>query len=420
MMTRCSARRRRWSRPHHRGTEFLLLSLLASLIAVGCGGTSKPVAATNASAPASDTSSAVSVATTTPPPAATSPELILCQEEPSSLVIQLAALSGGPEGVTVTPLSTFSNVLEKTCIVSPDLTKLAQLSEPSDGSKLAGYLPAGGGSFVNLSGHDSSSYSDTPVTDESPLFNPATGELWWTTDGQVWSSAVSGGTPEYHDTGSVGAFSADGEPLPYPVPTSPDGSIGAIEKPNEELSGQSGSGLGLVIGKPSVLDAACQNRAGHAGKETLTVATYVEQCPGVASVVLPETTCKFFIGFVSASAFVCQTDDDGNERFDRLSFKLDGHTIKIRSDMPLTPPTQMYLDVAHEAAQVAPDGRTLWYTATRRATPTETSEQTTLYVIPTGTPTVEPAPVSLTPEIAVTTSTAMAGWRWRGKFLPGS
>jgi hypothetical protein len=403
-MTRCSL------------AALLLLLANASVFAVGCGGASKPVAATNASAPVSDTSSAVSTATTTPPPASTAPELIFCQEEPGSLVIQLAALSGGPEGVTVTPLSTFSNVLEKTCNVSPDLTKLAQLSETSDGSKLAGYLPAGGG-FVNLSGHDSNSYSDTPVTDESLLFNPATGELWWTTAGQIWSSAVNGGTPEYHGTGLVGAFSAASEPLPYPVSTSPDKSIGVIEKQLEELSGQSGSGLGLAIGKPGALDAACQDRTVH-GNEIPAVSTLVSQCPGVANVVLPETTCKFFIGFVSASAFVCQTDKDGNESFDRLTFTIEGRRVKIVSDVPLTPPTQMYLDVAHEAAQVAPDGQTLWYTATRRATPTESSEQTSLYVIPTGTPTAEPAPVSLTPETAVTASTEMAGWRWHGKFLP--
>jgi hypothetical protein len=326
----------------------------------------------------------------------------------------LVALSDSPTGVTVTSLNTFSNVLEKTCNVSSDLSKLAQLSEPSDGSKLAGYLPAGGGSFVNLSGHNSNSYSDTPVTDAGPLFGPGTGELWWTIGDQVWSSVETDGTPEYHGTGSVGGFSATGEPLPSPVPTSPNGSIGAIDTPDEELPGQARIGVGLAIGKPAALNAACQNRARRAGKETLTVATFAEQCPGIASVILPETTCKLFVGFVSASAFVCQVDSDGNERFDHLSFKTTGHTVKIVSEMPLTPPTQMYLN----AVEVSPDGQTLWYTATRRATPPGQTEQTSLYIVPTRTPTAEPMPVSLTPQISLEAIT-VAGWRWHGQFLPG-
>ncbi len=308
--------------------------------------------------------------------------------------------------MTVTPLSTFSNVSEKTCAVSPDLTKLAEISETSDGSKVVGYLPTGG-NFVNLSGHDSNSYSDTPITDENPMFNPTTGELWWTREKYMWSSDVSGGTPEDHGAGLLGAFTTAGEPLPYSVSTSPDGSIGAIEKPLEDLNG-----LGLAIGKSNALTASCQNRAGKGGNEIPAVITFVSQCPGVASIVLPEATCRFFTGFVSDSAFVCRTSDNGGERerFDRLAFKIEGHKVKIVSDITLTPPTQMKL----EASVISPDGKTLWYFGIRNTSTSAPSEQASLYVIPTNTPTSEPAPVSLTPETALTATPQLAGWRWHG------
>lgn len=395
------------SRLSCRGTALLLCLALATLLVIGCGGASRPVAASHASTYASDTVS--TAATTTPTASSASPELIVCQEEPGSRAIQLDALSGDAEGVTVAPVASFSNLSEKTCSVSPDLTKLAELSETSDGSKLAGYVPAGGGGFVNLSGHDSNSYSDTPVEDQDPLFNPVTGELWWMVNenggDSLWSAPTTGGSLHDHGPnrlgGNLAAFTAAGEPLASSMPTSPDGSLTAVNSDAElDVSGDQ-----LTIGKSSAFAASCHDN--------------VTDCPGAASITFSEPSyqssvaCESFIGFASDSAFICRVNDNGRERFDRLSFKLEGHQLKIISDVPLTPPTQMALG----GVRVSADGKTLWYIATRQATPGDSNEQqANLYVIRTDTPTPEPAPAVLTPAIPLATIT-MAGWRLHGQFI---
>jgi len=364
------------------------------------------------SAPASNTSSVVSAAATAPPPASASPELLLCQEAPGSRTRQLEALSGGPEGVTVTSLASFSGVSEKTCSVSPDLTKLAEISETSEGSKVAGYLPAGGSSFVNLSGHASNGYSGTTHTDEQPLFDPVTGDLWWTSERHVRSSALNGGKPQDHGSGQVGAFTAAGEPRVYKWSRSPDGSVEVFAKNLEEI--HYSQGLGLAIGRSRDVSASCEDRAGkNPSPGGVGAADFIRACPGVARVAF-ETTCDSFVGLISDSAFICGLTKDGGQRFYRVTFAINGNQVKIVSHVPLTPATMMEIGWT----VVSPDGRTLWYLATSGGSTPESTEQTKLYIVSTATPTPEPSPVSLTPETSLATIT-MTGWRWHGRFLPG-
>jgi hypothetical protein len=347
-------------------------------------------------------------------PGSSSPELVMCREVPGSHVVELDALRGGPDGVAVTPVASFPGVPEKTCLASPDLSKLAVLSEASDGSKVAGYMRVGGG-FVGLSGHNSNSYSDTPVSDVDPLFNPVSGELWWMVEESgdreshwsMWSAPVGGGSPHSHGPNNLGgnlaAFTAAGEPIAVSLHTSPDGTLAAFTTKDVWHE----DGIELTIGRVNALTADCVRHASHS-------------C-GLAQIPFLEgdqssVVCEVFIGLTSNSAFVCQVKDQwGRQLFDRLDFKLAGSRVKITNDTSLTPPTNMILS----DAQVAPDGQTLWYLASRQSA-SEPTQQTSLYILPTDTPTAEPAPVTLTPSGAVTAAAQVAGWRWHGRFRPGA
>jgi hypothetical protein len=418
---------------HQRRLLALSGLILITLLIAGCGGSGTPAVA-HANASTTGTALATPLSTTPTTSASTTsaststgpPEAIFYQNESDSG--QLAAMSGAPGGLSVTPLASFSEESSDESpgldiyTFSPDLSKQAAIATTSDGSKVAGYIPAGGGSFVNLSGHDSNGYSDAPVTDEAPQFNPASGELWWTSGKHVWSAAVSGGSPQDHGVGSFVAFNASGEPVASSLATSPDGTLTAIEDNPMAIEDNGAQNSTFVIGKSSVLTPSCQQPA-STGKPTefpalaLNAEAIVRKCPGSASVTFAENTkpsCQSFIGFVSDSAFVCQTYEANSRSFDLLTFKIEGNKVKVLHEASLAPPTQMDL---HESA-VAPDGKTLWYVGVRNASATNPTEQTNLYVIPTNTLTPEPSPVSLTPQTAITGYDHLIGWRWHGHLLP--
>jgi hypothetical protein len=381
-----------------------VLALLAAtvtwaLAACGSSGASSSTASALAARvareqnePTEETSTPGSTSTTTTTASSSeSPELLLCASEPGSTTRQVLALSGGSGGVSASPLASFPNASESTCAVSPDLTKLAEISETSDGSTVAGYVPTGGGSFVNLSGHNSGSYSDTPVKDEHPMFDPVTGDLWWTSNEHSWSVPVTGGTPHEHGTGLFGGFGPAGEPAGAQVLTSPDGSLGGTANID-------------------VVEAAYDLRVTIGKARTLTACAGQDQCPGEASITLP-ASAHTLAGFVSDSAMVCQVYGSGGEQFNLISFKIVGRSIKVVREVSLTPPTQMKLG----AALLSPDGKTLWYIGARSG-----SEQGSLYVVPTSTPTAEPSPVSITPTSSLTTTDQMIGWRWHGRVVLGA
>lgn len=382
---------------------------LVSLVATGCGSSAAPSTSTASAKPAAASTASLAAKTTPSTPASSSPELIVCEEEPGSRVVELSALSGGAEGVSARSVASFSDVSEKTCALSPDLSKLAELSETSDSSKVAGYLPAGGGSFVNLSGHNSNSYSNTAVIDVGPLFSPTSGDLWWMAQEgsgfSLWSAPAAGGAPENHGAAQLGGnlvdFTPTGEPIAVSLARSPDGTLAAFTT-KEVLHEE---GIELTIGRASALTADCVHSNHGCG---LAQVPFLE---GAQSSV----ACQTFIGFVSNSAVVCQNNENGLQRFDRLDFRLAGRAVKVTDDTPLTPSTQMLIG----GVVVSPDGKTLWYTASREASETQPSAETHLYIVPTEEPTSEPSPVSVTPEVSLATI-IMAGWRWHGHFQSGA
>jgi hypothetical protein len=405
----------------------VLLAVMAAVACAGCGSSGSSSSAGSASAAAreareqneqsesaahGETSSTPTVSTTTASVSTGSPELILCREEQLDSPA-LLALSGGSEGVSVTTLVSFSGADQTTdCSISPDLTKLAEQGGESEEFTVAGYLPASSGSFVNLSGNKGNSYSGSSVDDERPMFNPVSGELWWTSEGHIWSAPVSGGTPQDHGAGRLEAFSTSGEPLPDRVAPSPDGSMGAIANDTEDVG--DGEALGLAIGKASALTASCLNRAG-AGAAVAIIASH---CPGVGSLSFPEGN-RLFIGFVSDSAFICEDISSEGPRFDLIMFKIMGSRVKIVSDAPLTPPTTREVGWA----AVSPDGKRLWYTATGGASTQESPEQSTqspLYVVSASSPTSNPSPVSVSPAGSVVSADKAIGWRWNGQWLDGA
>lgn len=391
----------------------VLLLALVALVAVGCGGTARPPTAPVR--PVVTSRSPVAAApTTTANATSSSPELILCREEPR-FSPQLVALSGGQGGVSVTTLASFTGTHHTgECSASPDLTKLATLSTTAEGSTVAGYLPAGSGGFVNVSGHETNDYSGVSHVEGVSLFNPVTGELWWSSD-HLWSSALNSSQPHDHGVGQLGVFNAAGEPRAYKWSPSPDGSIQAFAKDLEEI--HYSQGLGLAIGHSRNVTAACENRAVRAASSSpggIGASDFARACPGVAHIAF-ETTCDTFVGLISDSELICGLTKDSGQRFYRVGFVISGDQVKIVSHVPLTPTTTM--EIGWTA--VSPDGKALWYMATSGTSTPEATEQTRLYIVPTSNPTREPSPVSLTPEVPLETS-SVVGWRWHDHWLDGA
>jgi hypothetical protein len=407
----------------------LSLLTLGPLVVAGCGGSGTSGAA-HANASTTETALATSLNTTpttsssAPSTSTGSPELVLCLHEPNSSS-QLLALSGGAEGVSVTPLASFAGAGESTaCSVSPDMTKLAALSTTPEGSNVAGYYPNGGGAFVNVSGHESNGYSGVSHADGDPLFNPATGELWWSSEGHMWSSALNGATPQERGEGRVEGFAVSGAPSPNSVSSSPDGSVEAyinlqeMEENNREV--------GLAIGPTHALGVACQNRADK-GVYTPAVSQLVSACPGVGSTTFSaegchtaSTTCEAFIGFISDSEYIVEStpapsSSGGGERFYRVAFKIDNGQIKVVSRVPITPSTTMTIGWA----TISPNGESLWYVTKNSNSTYEATEATKLYIVPTHTATSEPSPVSVTPATSLAAA-SVTGWRSNGHWRPSA
>jgi hypothetical protein len=403
------------------------LAVIALSTFTGCGSSSPSSSTASSAQPVANTSTSQTSSSpgsqTTPATAAgasnSSPELILCQHEGSST--QVMALSGGAEGVSITSLASFS-ADEAGCSVSPDLTKLAELSTTSEGSKVAGYVPASGGSFVDAAGHETNGYSGASITDEGPLFDPVTGDLWWNSEGHVWSSSLNGTQPQEHGTGRVQGFSPSGEPSADPWTVSPDGSLEAYV--NHEEPGGYTFQVGLAIGPTSAITSACENR-GSPGNESAAASNLVSDCRGVASTSfegdgchIAETTCESFVGLISDSQFILEsTPTSQQQRFYRITFRLAGGKIDIVSRVAITPPTTK----AIEWAGVSPDGKTLWYLTKAGGSEPEATEQGApeLYIVPTDTTTEHPTSVSVTPATSLA-NMSLVGWRWHEHWYGGA
>jgi hypothetical protein len=390
-------------------SRIVVLAGLAALplAAVGCGSSGKSAATTRASKASAAAPAAKTPATK---PAASSstnvPELIICEAD-SQTSGELDAFSSRPTGVTSVLLTHFAARCSESANLytfSSDLSKMATTSQSSDGSTVAGYDPANNGTFVDLSGHHNNSYSNAQVTDSNPLFNPATGELWWNSNGHMWAASASGGPPEDEGPGEIAAFTASGEPLQpnEGLVDSPGGLQAAVRGGNNGTGGPS-----LAIAKPNVLTPACQKRVLDTGR----------QCPGVTMVPIDNdpngSACKF-TGFVSNSEFVCLVGGGGGEQFDL--FSIDSSKHRATYTMALTPPTNLKLGRGY----VSPDGKTLWYTGIHEDPEETAQEQLHLFVVPTDSYSAEPSPAAVTAPESLNSNGAVIAWRWHGHLLPGN
>jgi hypothetical protein len=73
---------------------------------------------------------------------------------------------------------------------------MAAVEHNAAGNVVAGYVPAGGGPFVNLAGNETRGFSDQAVTDGQPRFDWTTGELWWQSNYALWSASVTAKQPK--------------------------------------------------------------------------------------------------------------------------------------------------------------------------------------------------------------------------------
>jgi hypothetical protein len=388
------------------------MALLGSVaVLAGCGGSSQPTVAVSSTATVASTTQSM---TSTQPSV---PELLYCVEtsgvtagsEVEALTYEAAHVAGRPIASFATACGEGTNVYS----YAPDISKQATTSSEgaTDGSVMAGYLPAGGG-FVNLSGHEGSAYGDTAVHDADPFIDPKTEELWWIREEhQVWSAPLSGegqarphGRAPDYGNGSISGFNPNGEPLPLPLSMSPDGALAAAV-----------SGSRVAVGQPHVFTAACLDRAFAAGD-----GEYYDfqrsPCPGITEVAYANPAdCTAFVGFVSNRSFICETGAE------RSGFALTLLSLSFRAGRAIASPRLTLAPPMHQVLQdieVSPDGKDVWFVGVRH--PLEDNTESSLYVLPTSTPTRRPAPVTVIPEDLLTTNGQVVGWRWQGQTWPAS
>lgn len=396
----------------------LALPLLIGIVALatGCGSSGTATAhhaaalttRSTATAPASDVNASTA-----------SPQLLYCLDVGSGS--ELVALSQELERIAVVPVASFADACNQDSTIysySTDLSKQATANGSTDtgGGDIqtteAGYLPTNDAAFVNLSGQASnSSYTENVVANTNPYFDPKTGELWWIRESHLWSVPVSGGSPRQHGlapdygNGISEAFLPNGDPIPRALASAPDGKL---------LAAYPKEGAKLAVGMPSAFTASCLNKAFDAGDGGGYDFTR-SPCPGLLAVSYKATPnrspCEKFVGFVSDSRFVCAASTESGTRFDLIGLTISGSSATAKYLTTLTPPTQMTL----HGSQVSPDGKTLWYWATRNAM--ESGSQTNLYVVPTTAVTTNPKPASLTRSELLTANGDVIGWRWNGHLL---
>lgn len=372
----------------HRRLRYLVAGALVALLLAGCGTTSRSHSITSA-APGHST---------TPPNG-----LVVCVPGFNSAGnddMTLELLTDGSTGAARMPLLTVGTDCpsygddDSVYLYSPNLTEVAGTSSESDGSNVAGYFVGPGGAFVNLSGHSSKVFTDMVVDDQTPIFDPVTGDLWWSRGNEMWSAPLHGGSARPEGPGMVAGFTPQGAPLRVPLVSSPDGSISATYADNT---------WGTLV--PTPVDITLGPTTASTTKCTESTLG-ASACPNVAT--LEPANCFDFDGFVSDKSFVCF---DG-EHYDLETFTLDGTTATVTGSLQLTPNTSLSI----EGGLVDPSGKRLWFTDRGGA----------LYVIPTTSPTAEPTPTSVSVGQQTMGGSAFAaggfvvGWCWNGKMQPAA
>jgi hypothetical protein len=288
---------------------------------------------------------------------------------------------------------------------------MAATEHNAAGNVVAGYVPDGGGAFVNVAGGEKRGFSDVPVVDQQPRFNWTTGELWWVTNNEMWSASVTAKQPQMRDKSAneIDGFSPSGEPEELVWQQSLGGKV-VFMQPNGEEYNLTGNGIvvGTLVTGPG-LDAACEKGDGG----SIEPFAEVSRCKGVDSFDVSQN-CRVIIGFISNSQYVCQESNGAGTRFSLATITGKGKTPAKAT--PLTPETQQTV----QWAVVTPDGKSLWFSTSEKGgengtagsevgTSSGETEATHVYVVPTSTYTSNPTPVTDNSELG--SEASLIAWR---------
>ncbi len=338
-------------------------------------------------------------------------ELLACEESQSSSSSTVVALRYENGAIASSPAATFAKAEKDGCPVSSDLADMAATEHNAAGNVVAGYVPNGGGAFVNVAGAEKRGFSDEAVVDQQPRFNWTTGDLWWMTNNEMWSASITAKQPQVRDksANTLNGFSPTGEPEELVWQQSLEGKVVFMQPSGEEYN-LTGNGIvvGTLVTGPG-LDAACEK--GYGG--SIEPFAEVSGCKGVSSFDLSQD-CRVIVGFVSTSAYVCQESNGSGTRFSLAKVVAKGKTPPKAT--ALTPETQQTV----KWAEVTPDGKSLWFSTSETTgesggTGSETgtagggTEATHIYVVPTSSYSANPVPATGNSELG--SEASLIAWR---------
>ncbi len=338
-------------------------------------------------------------------------ELLACEESPSSNGSSVVALRYEAGAITSSPVASFAKAEKAGCPVSANLSYMAATERNSAGNVVAGYVPNGGGAFVDVAGAEKRGFSDEAVTDQQPRFNWTTGELWWLTNNQMWSASIVAKQPQLRDSSAnvLNGFSATGSPEELVWQQSLEGNVVFMQPSGEEYNVTGNEYVvGTLVTGPG-LDAACEKSYGG----SIEPFAEVSGCKGVSSFDV-STQCLTIVGFVSTNKVVCKESGGSGTRFSLQTVA--GSSKTPAKATPLIPETQQTI----QWAQVTPDGKSLWFSASEKggeggvstgetATAGAESEARHIYVVPTANYTASPTPATGHSELG--TEASLIAWR---------
>ncbi len=344
-------------------------------------------------------------------------ELLACEESQTGSSSKVVGLRYENGAITSSPLANFAKAEKERCPVSANLAYMAATERNAAGNLVAGYVPNGGGAFVNVAGSEKRGFSDEPVVDQDPRFNWATGDLWWTTNNEMWSASITVKQPRMRDNSAnvLNGFSPAGEPEEQPWQQSLAGKV-VFMQPNAEAYGLTSNEIvvGTLVTGPG-LDPECEKN----DRGSIEPFAEASGCKGLSSFDVNQN-CQVIVGFVSTSAYVCQELNGTDTRFSLA--KLVGQGKTPSKATPLTPKTQQTL----KWAEVTPDGKSLWFSTSEQngasgATAGETgtaggeTEATHIYVVPTLSYTANPTPATGNSELG--SEALPIAWRQGEKLM---
>ncbi len=287
--------------------------------------------------------------------------------------------------------------------LSPNLQDWAGKEGVGSKDVHACYTPTNSSNCVDDSGVSSTDFGQQSVEDSGALFNPATGDLWWTRNGDLMSNTVPSGTVVNNGPGALLSFTPQGAPMPFIYFDSPSGNVRLFENSGNGYSGY------LEYGATSSLTSACletqqqtfQNNAGAicGGTSANALANECDSNSG----------STFTAGLSSDTTAVCF----GNSKLDTVPLDLSSSSPSPNWT-PLIPTTTQTI----VSALVSPDGSTVYFLAA------STTTGLTLYSTPSNGSGSTTTPTQITTLDSSNNSGSnsgpyLLGWYSSGKIVEG-